>query len=184
MSVANKENTESPVATSREHAEQLLFAIGRGQRQIRAIEVRMNDELAAIRQRYEAEAQPINAQLEADFSALAGWAEENKGELLEGEAKTVKLSTGELSWRLSPPSVRVVKPDEVIARLRELKLERFIREVYEQEVDKDCVLREPRAVAGVKGITIQQKEEFVAKPFESSIEKARASATKKKVRHG
>ena len=37
---------------------------------------------------------------------------------------------------------------------------------------KDLILAEPEAVDHIKGISITQKEEFVAKPFESEIERA------------
>lgn len=159
---------------SQEEAERMLFSIGANQRQIRAIEVRMNDMLAEARAAFEAEAQPLNAAIEDEFAALHAWAEANKDSLLHGKAKTVRLATGELSWRTSPPSVRVTKPEDVLERLRQLGLERFVRTKH--EINKEAVLAEPDAVSGVKGISVMQKEEFVAKPFETEIEKATLAA--------
>ena len=150
-------------------AEQLLGDIGKLQRQVAGIELRMNERLAGIKASYEQEAQPLNAEIDEKFRALHAWAEAHRDELLAGRGKTVKLATGELSWRISPPSVRVTKPEAVIEALGRLGLERFVR--TKKEIDKQAVLAEPGAVAGVKGISVTHPEEFVAKPFESAIEK-------------
>lgn len=172
----------TPVPTTTPEAEALLFTIGEAQRQVAAIEVRMNEVLATARADFEAEAQPINTQIEQDFAALHVWAEAHKEALLIGKLKTARLATGEVSWRTSPPSVRVTKVDDVIKRLRALALDRFVR--TKEEIDKEAVLREPDAVEAIKGIEISQKEEFVAKPHQSTIEKAATAVTAKAVRHG
>lgn len=162
------------VPQTMQEAEELLAEIGRLQREVGTIERDMNDELAQVKQDYSDDAAPINAQIDEDFAALHTWAEANREELLKHGGKTAKLATGELSWRVTPPSVRVTGAAVVLKTLRRLGLARFIR--TKEEIDKTAILSEPEAVQGVKGISISQHEEFVAKPFESEIEKAAVTA--------
>jgi phage host-nuclease inhibitor protein Gam len=178
---ARKKKPSISVPNTQAEAERLLFQIGAAQRAVTVIQARMNDALSAARAEFESEALPLNAAIEADFSALQAWAEAHRTELLDGKTKTVRLATGELSWRKTPPSVRLTKPEEVLKRLKDLGLSRFVR--TKEEIDKEAMLGEPDAVKHVKGVTIAQKEEFVAQPFEETIERAEASATSE-VRHG
>lgn len=159
---------EAP-ATQRD-AEELLQRIGELQRDVSRIEHSMNDRLSAIKAEYELKAKPINDEIEGLFQALHVWAEANKHDLLKGRAKTAKLATGELSWRTTPPSVRITGQDVVMERLKQLGLQDLIR--TKEEISKEAVLADPQRVEGIKGIAIVQREEFVAKPFESQIERA------------
>jgi phage host-nuclease inhibitor protein Gam len=161
---------------SQEEAEQLLSEIGKLQRRVTKVEANMNDKLAVIKDEFEKRAQPLNDEITGKFQALHAWAEANKGSLLKGKLKTVKLSSGELSWRTSPPSVRITGVATVIKNLKALGLTEFVR--TKDEVNKEAILNDQERVEGVKGISITQKEEFVAKPFESEIE--RAEPVKKK----
>lgn len=164
-----------PVPRMQAEAEQLLGDIGRLQREVAGIELRMNDALAGIRATAEQEAQPLNEGIETKFEALHAWAEAHRDELLKPGSKTAHLATGDLSWRVSPPSVSLRKTDKVIEALKSLGLTRFIR--TKEEVAKDLILAERAAVEGVKGISITQKEEFVAKPHASEIEKVEPAKT-------
>lgn len=159
-----------PAPSTQAEAEQLLAEIGERQREVARIEAAMNDELSAIKASYEKNAQPLNAEIEAKFSALHVWAEAHREDLLKGKSKTARLATGELLWRITPPSVRIAGGDVVLERLKQLGMHDLIR--TKEEVNKEAVLADPERVEGVKGITITQREEFVAKPFESQIERA------------
>lgn len=172
MAAATKRiKTETlPVPATQAEAEQLLQDIGDLQREVGRLEADMNDQLSRVKQGYEDQAKPLNQQIEAKFAALHAWAEAHRGELLAKGGKTAKLATGEVSWRTTPPSVSLRQPGVVIETLKRLGLGRFVR--AKEEVNKEAILSEPDAVKGVAGITIGQKEEFVAKPFSSEIERA------------
>ena len=157
-----------PVAQTREEAAELVGEIGSLDRQVTAIETRMNEKLAELKAKYEEEARPLNEQIEAKREMVQGWAEANRDELCPDDVKTVKLTTGNLSWRLNPPSVKVSGGDTTIENLKGLGFGRFVR--TKEEVNKEAILLEPEAVKGVKGITITQGETFAVKPFESEIE--------------
>ncbi|MBI3545974.1 MAG: host-nuclease inhibitor Gam family protein [Gammaproteobacteria bacterium] len=163
----------------REQAEQLLHEIGSLQREVVKIEANMNDKLAGIKKQFELFAQPLNQQIENKFQALHIWAEANRSALLKGKSKTVKLATGELLWRTRPPHVSLPKnQDTVVQALISADLGHLVR--TKQEVNKDAVLDDVDAVKGIAGIKIKRREEFVAKPFESQIERAEPVKTEVK----
>ena len=161
------------VPASQAEAERLLADIGRLQRQVVRTETEMNDVLISVKDKFEKLAQPLNEQIETKFQALHIWAEANRSILLIGKSKTAKLSTGELLWRNTPPAVkfkRGVKVEAIVAALEAAKLGDLVRTV--KEVNKEAILAEPERVAGIAAIEIKSREEFVAKPFESQIERA------------
>ena len=167
------------VPATQEQAEKLLGDIGALQRRVVKIEAEMNDKLAIVKDEYEKLAQPLNEQIETKFQALHIWAEANRTVLLKGHSKTAKLSTGELLWRTTPPSVSLPKNQEaVVQALLRADLGHLVR--TKQEVNKEAVLDDPEAVKGIAGIKIKRREEFVAKPFESQIERAEPVKTEVK----
>jgi len=70
-----------------------------------------------------------------------------------------------VQFRQRPPSVAVRGVDSVIEALKQFGLARFIR--VKEELNKDAILNEPAAVAGVAGLSIKSGvEDFVIQPFE------------------
>ena len=98
--------------------------------------------------------------------AIQAWCESHRDELTKnGKQKTGYFNTGEVQWRQSPPSVRVMKADQVIENLKLLGLVQFIR--TKEEINKDAILLDPATASTVSGITIKAgMEEFNVKPFE------------------
>lgn len=167
-----------PAPATLEDAEFLLGEIGLLQREVVRIETVMNDQLSAIKEDYEREAQKLNEFVNDKFEALHIFAEANRAVLLKGNLKTASLATGEISWRMTPPKVTVTGAAKVIERLKSAGLFDLVR--VAEEVDKNAILADRKRVQGIKGIMISQKEEFVAKPYESQIEKAVAKIISEK----
>lgn len=168
-------------ARDQAEAEALLLRIGTCQREVARITADMNDALAATKARFEAEAAPHNQEIQAAFARLHLWAEANRPKLLPGKGKTARIATGELVWRATPPRVAIRKEAEVIERLRAAGMAEFLR--VKEAVDKEAILATPetrKRAASVAGITISQREEFSARPFESQIEVVEAAAVSKK----
>lgn len=157
-------------------AEQMIADIGHLQREVTVIEAAMNEKLAGIKAHFEQRAQPLNEQIERLFQAVFVWAEANRHDLVNGRSKTANLATGTIKWRLTPPKVSVSGSDAVIGFLKELGLTQFIR--VKEEIDKEAILADQDSVKAVKGIGISQKEEFSLIPFESQIERVKASKLK------
>lgn len=150
-------------------ADTLVSRIGNLQRQVTDIETQMNAQLAEIKERHAQTAGEVNAEIESLFEALHAWAAANRDTLCPGRAKTAKLPSGELSWRVAPPSVRITQPDVVVERLKAAGLTEFVR--TKEDVDKTRVLAQPERVEHIKGIAIVQTEQFIVRPFETDIER-------------
>ncbi|WDE07262.1 host-nuclease inhibitor Gam family protein [Thalassomonas viridans] len=163
-------STNIEACSTREEAEKCIGDIGLLQRQVTGIESAMNDELAAIKQKYEEQAKPLNEQIYGMFMSVQAYCSVNRDSLLKNNTKTAKLTTGEVSWRTTPKKVTVRGAEAVMKSLKALGLERFIR--TKEEIDKNACLNEQNVAENVPGISFSQKEEFVIRPFESEIERA------------
>ncbi|MBI2278173.1 MAG: host-nuclease inhibitor Gam family protein [Dechloromonas sp.] len=156
------------VPQNREMAAQSIAMVGTLNRELARIQAAMNDEMASVKAAYEEQAEPLNLRIKALTEGVQTWAEANRDSLTQGgKVKTAALTTGEILWRLRPPSVRITGADAVLDALRRLGLKRFIRE--KEEVNKEAILNEPEAVAHVPGISISQGEDFVVVPFEAEL---------------
>lgn len=163
-----------PVPGNFAAANALIAELGVMQRELARIEADMNDELAIVKERFEASALGIRQQIEAHSGGLQTWCEAHRLELLKGDSKTVLFPSGEVQWRVRPPSVRITGAEAVMDALRRRGLERFLR--VKEEINKESILNEPDAVAKVPGIRIEQAEDFVIKPFEAELATTGAAA--------
>lgn len=158
-----------PVPQTRDEAAATVTAIGELNRTVARFEADMNDELASIKERYEAKAAPAKLAVSQKTEGLKMWAEANRSVLTGGDkTKTVDLGTGVLKWRQRPPSVRISGLEAVIDRLKTLGLLRFLR--TKEEVDKEAMQREPDVARTVAGVSIGSAgEDFIVEPFESAL---------------
>ncbi|MDS1575933.1 host-nuclease inhibitor Gam family protein [Escherichia coli] len=140
--------------------------IGDLQRETVRLETEMNDAIAEITEKYASQIAPLKTSIETLSKGVQGWCEANRDELTNGgKVKTANLVTGDVSWRQRPPSVSIRGVDAVMETLERLGLQRFIR--TKQEINKEAILLEPKAVAGVAGITVKSGiEDFSIIPFE------------------
>lgn len=159
---------EIKIPQSRDETVEAIAEMGRRQRHRERIQADMNDELAQVRQRYEEQAAP-HAKVIQDLSrGIRIWCEANRKELCRDGGKTSSLPSGQISWRLRPPSVSVRAVETVIATLKGLGLHRFIR--TKEEINKEALLLEPGIIQSVNGLTLSRGEDFIIKPFETEME--------------
>lgn len=143
--------------------------IGDLQREHARVAAELNDQIAALT----SAAEPVLAEMAERIAALQTgvqtWCEANRVALLgedDRHGKTANLITGEVSWRIRPPSVSIRGAESVLDALRRAGLERFIR--VNEVPNREAMLNEPAAVAGVPGITIVRGvEDFIITPFEA-----------------
>lgn len=157
------------VAVPRDAAEvsSAIGSIGIVQRELVRIEAAMNDELALVKERWEAVAEPHRKSIADITQGVQVWCEAHRAELLKGDAKTAAFPAGEVQWRVRPPRCVIRGVEAVLDTLHRLGLSRFVRS--KEEINKDAILNEPEAVRGVAGISIEQGEDFVIKPFEAPL---------------
>lgn len=156
------------VSQSREDVVRDIRMIGDFQCEIVRLETEMNDQIAAVTLKYADKIKPLQEQLKTLSEGVQNWCEANRSDLTNGgKVKTANLVTGDVQWRVRPPSVTVRGVDSVMETLRRLGLSRFIR--IKEEINKEAILNEPGAVAGVAGITVKSGvEDFSIIPFEQS----------------
>lgn len=157
------------VPQHRDEVIEAIARIGRHQRERQRLETLMNDDLAKVREAWEKQAAPHLETIKELSRGVQLWCEVHRDLLTQGgKVKFARLASGEVKWRLTPPKVVIRALDAVLEALRNAGLERLIR--IKEEPNKEAILTEPEAVAGIKGITITQKEDFVITPFETELE--------------
>ena len=170
-----KAKTKAPaldVPQTDEHADFLLECYGDAMRELALIQADMSAELAAVKAKHEASAKPFQDDLNSLFERLQAWGEAHRKRLTEDETtKTVKLPAGEIGWRMRPPSVSIrkgLKLDDVVARIKQLGLRKFLR--VKVELNKDAMLEEPKRANTIDGVAVGSKgEEFFVAPFGAEI---------------
>lgn len=157
------------VPQSRDDVVDAIAQIGEAQRERDRIQADMNDALAALREQYETRARPFAERITELARGVQTYCEAHRDELTNaGKVKTHAFSSGEVRWRMRPPSVVIRAADVVIDTLKTLGLGRFVR--TKDEINKEAILADADAVAGIKGVTITQKEDFVVVPWDTELE--------------
>lgn len=153
------------VPQSRDECAALLRELGDTQRRIERETATMNASIATVTQKHQPTLDELKAAEAGQFAAIQSWCEVNRTTITDGDkVKTVNLITGEVGWKKRPPSVTLRGVDDIVEQLKQKRLKRFLRE--KTEVDKEAILKDPKAVKGVVGITINTDlEDFFAKPF-------------------
>ena len=157
------------VPQNREAAAAAIAAVGSASRSLQRIAAEMNDALAEIKEAYEREAEPFRREIEARTEGLRVFAEANRAALTNNyKVKTVALTTGELVWRMNPPSVRLVDTEEnVIAACEAADLREFVR--YTPTLNREAIKGSPEIARNIPGLKIGQSEAFVVVPFEVEL---------------
>lgn len=164
-----QEATLYPVPQTKDEAIEAIADIGRHQRERTRLQTLMNDDLARVREAWEKQAAQHLDAIKALSGGVHLWCEAHRATLTQdGKVKYARLASGDVKWRMRPPSVAIRALDNVLTYLKQAGLERFIR--TKEEVNKEAILTEPEAVQHIKGITISQKEDFVIVPFETELE--------------
>ena len=158
-----------PVPRDLAEAAAFLAEIGQEQRATDKIQLGFNAAVDKLKTQAMADVEPHQKKVSQLVEGLFAFAEIHRDELTDnGKRKTVELPTGTFCWRMTPPAVSLRDVESILETLKSLKLKRFIR--TKEEVDKEAMLKEPDVAKTVKGVSIGQHEEFVAKPAVLEVE--------------
>lgn len=147
-----------------------IRAIGDLQRQHGRCSADLNDKIAALTEEAAPKLKDLSERIIARQKGVQAYCEAHREELC-GKGKTANLVTGEVQWRLRPPSVKVTGVDAVIAWLKKMGLDSFVR--TKEEVNKEAMLNEQDKARSVPGVSIVTGvEDFVIVPFEVDTEVA------------
>jgi phage host-nuclease inhibitor protein Gam len=174
MATKAKTKAAPAVPQTREEVQQWISNLGKMQRDRASLTNDMNNLIAPITEQFA----PIIAEKVSEeerlLEGIATWCEANKTDLTK-DAKTVNLVTGEVQWRMNPPSVafkRGIKVEEIIAHIKQLKFAKLFVRVKE-EVNKDAILaaddktKAKLTAAGTIKI-VTDSETFAVTPFEQA----------------
>jgi phage host-nuclease inhibitor protein Gam len=139
--------------------------IGEAQRKLARINADVDAEIARLRANVAASVQELNGTISAETDRLLKWAVANEERWEEGSK--LQFAAGVLSLKRNPPSVTIKNEASALLDLLEIGGDQFVR--TKQEIDRAAILKNPEAVAGVKGITVTQGETFSIKPASSNI---------------
>lgn len=158
-----------PVPQNREDAVSAIARIGHHQRERERLKSEMDEQITTLREKYDRLMEPHVTGIKGLTSGVHTWAEANRDELTQhGKVKTANLMTGELRWRVTPPSCKLTRVKEALEELKKMALGRFIR--TKEEVNKEAILADQDAVRDCEWIQIVQSEDFVIVPFETELE--------------
>lgn len=157
------------VPQTKEEVTEAIAAIGRHTRERARIEAAMGDDIAAIKQQYEADAAPHAAAIVALTEGVTIWCSANREVLTQnGKTKTATFPSGDVAWRITPPKVMLKGVEAILAALKRRGLDHFIR--TKEEVNKEAILNDFSAVRTIAGISLDQREEFVITPHEAALQ--------------
>lgn len=160
-------------------ANDFVNRIGEQQREIKRIEVELNEKIEELKAKIAGDIQEHQGNIDELFDGLSIFSEANRQSLTDGgKKKTVTFSAGILQWHTTPPKVNIRNTEKVLAELKQLGLERFIRKI--EEPDKEAMKKEPDIAESVNGVSITQDEEFIVKPNALEIEITKKKKIKKK----
>ncbi|MDP3727119.1 MAG: host-nuclease inhibitor Gam family protein, partial [bacterium] len=153
--------------TNLDEATTVIAEIAETQRALDGINGLLNKRVARLQGAAMTNSQPLQKELDGLVDGLLYYANSHRTELLEGDAKSRKLPTGIIGWRLGSPAVNFTKPEpEIIEMCRTLGLGEFIR-TPDPELDKQAILKEREGKArGIAGIEFDQTESFFVQPFD------------------
>ncbi len=150
------------VCKDQNEANTMLRRLGEIERKLIVARAQVAEEVASLNQALDQLAQPLMAEQKKLIRAVEKYADKNRNTLLSGESKSVKLTSGEFGWRLSPPRVSILgEIKTIILSLKRRGLMRFVR--IKLELDKEAILRYRPEIAGVE---IVQDEKFFILPLE------------------
>ena len=155
------------VPQNEKEAANFIAEIADAQRAVIGITNKLNEDVDRLKAEAMQEAERWQAHLEDLTVGLFAYAELNRDVLAKG-GKTIKYPTGNLEWRLTPPSISLKKKDAVLVALKTLGLKRFIR--VKEDVNKEAMLEEVEVAKQVPGVSVVQHENFVVKPSAIDVE--------------
>lgn len=138
--------------------------VGQASRALKEIQAEVDRKIDEAKREAALRARIHEKSFERDLNRLFVYAAANREKLTRGgRRKTVRLSTGKLYWRFTPPALFIKNKNQLLRTLdRSEKLRRFIRIIA--RVDVDLLRRHPEIVSGLPGVRLTRREEFVVKP--------------------
>lgn len=153
------------IVSSRADAEKLLGEISRDTADLNALKAQLDQELTAVRQKYEGRIDGFTKQIEQKSGLLQQWAESAPEEF--GAKKSIDFLHGRIGFRTGNPALKTLS-GWTFKRVLEVIDRTFVR--TKEELDKELVLAshargelDDKGLRGV-GLRVVQDEAFFVEP--------------------
>ena len=134
--MTNRIRLTKTIISSRAEAETTLGEIAASTASLNQLKAELDQELTAVRQRYEQRIDALSKQIETQSGLLQQWAEGAPEEFPEGR-KSIELLHGRLGFRTSNPALKTIA-GWTFKKVLEVITPDFIR--VKQDLDKEAVL--------------------------------------------
>lgn len=133
---------------------------------LRQSELDEQQQIQRIRETEAGYRRPLAEELDQRERGVQVFADSHRMELTRAnQIKSIRLpSGGELLWRMTPPRLVVssrVKAATILATLKRRGHTQFIR--IKEELDKEALKKHPEVIQTIRGLSLQQHEEFIIK---------------------
>ncbi len=119
-----KDSPAVAAVETREQAEQLLARKGALQGEAKRLKGTAQQKIVDIRERLADDLAPIEEEIAEIDAALEAWTEAN----LDGKRKSLKLATGTVGFKLTPPKIELrLTAKSVVTRIKEAGLAHCLR---------------------------------------------------------
>lgn len=159
--MAKTKTTQKSSLTSWADVDESLRVISLENAAVKKAEAKMNEEVLAVQKRFEEETRAGRDKVVANEKQIEMFCKENRDEFVT--SKTKELNYGTVSFRNPPPKLTTLRGftwDTVLALLKKLKMDQFIR--MKEEVDRDAIkeqMPEAEELAQI-GLRLDQNEQF------------------------
>lgn len=155
--IIRKKVITEPALTSWADVDNTMKLIGELQGSLCDLEVEMNRQLAAVKEKTDKQAQPLHTKIKVLEKDIKEYVDRHRSEI---EGKTKKLNFGSTGYRLSSKVVipKTILKEDFIATLKRQGLTDCIK--TEESVLRDVLKTHPREVVLGTGASLQSKDEF------------------------
>ena len=124
----------------------------------------------------------IDSEIKQVAQSIKSFMDKNKVKYISEDKKTLRLETGDLSYRSGKPSVKTKNSDKLVNSILEKNNLIKLKDQFQKkaracflrtkiELDKEAILSSPEAAKKVTGVEIDKGvESFYIKPYQTSTE--------------
>lgn len=165
-----KSKAQTIVAQSITDVTDMIGQIGAAERAGASLKLEMETELAAVKAKYAVDINAAAEKIPPLQKAIQAFCEANRASLTnDKKVKTLNLVTGEIAWKIKPPSMRISGEEAVLSMVQEnTKYAAFLRTTY--TLNRDAMLANQELAKSLTGVSISSGiEEFIITPANASV---------------
>ncbi|HMV45178.1 MAG TPA: host-nuclease inhibitor Gam family protein [Leptospiraceae bacterium] len=184
MAKAKPQPTETIVIYEYEQSDlpKAIAEIARLTTEIKKAEDRTNESISILQTTLAEQIEPLKQEIKKISLSVKKFTDNNREKLFKGGEKTVKLETGDLSYRSAGKHVSQNSSVKLITSILEQNnlieaKEKFVKKMdkvfirTKLELNKDAILQNPETAKVVTGVDVEDGEEsFYIKPYSTNTE--------------